>query len=454
VRRLIPLTATEILGDRFLGSSFICDCGSTHTVATRLTAVERGIVERVPELLDGLVPWSKVLIIADQRTWEVAGAPLARGLGARRTVDRCVLDDPPSGDIHASVDLVDTIAAEHPGPHDLLIAVGSGTVNDLTKALAHRRRRPYAALATAASMNGFTSAIVALLEDGLKTTAASTPPVAVFADPEILCQAPIELSLAGLGDLISKPFCGCDWKIASLVRDEPWCPTPGRMLSAAFDASLENLSAISTREPQSVTRLFELLLVSGLSMTVAGTSSPASGGEHLLSHYWDMTRLRDGRALNLHGAQVGVASVAMQALYERVDGSDFAAAGFSPSPTPAEAEAGIRRVFGGLADAVWPQWRRKLEARSPRDLDRLRLHEAEIRNEIETTLDLGRRVCRTLAAAGAPTSASDLGISNSRLEEALLHARKIRPRYTVLDVAAEVGLLGDFARDFARREGP
>ena len=102
---------------------------------------------------------------------------------------------------------------------DVIIPVySSGTVNDLTRAVAHRRERPYFVLATAASMNGYTSAIVALLENGLKTTRAATPPVAVFADPLVLAKAPAELTLAGLGDLISKPYCGCDWKIASLVR--------------------------------------------------------------------------------------------------------------------------------------------------------------------------------------------------------------------------------------------
>ena len=81
--------------------------------------------------------------------------------------------------------------------------------------------------------------VVALLENGLKTTREATPPVAVFADPAVLMMAPHELTLAGLGDLVSKPFCGCDWKIAALVKGEYHCPMPDRLLSAPFERALD-----------------------------------------------------------------------------------------------------------------------------------------------------------------------------------------------------------------------
>ena len=98
-------------------------------------------------------------------------------------------------------------------------------------------------------MNGYTSAIVALLENGLKTTRATTPPVAVFADPQVLVEAPRELTLAGLGDLVSKPFCGCDWKIASLVKGEYYCPMPNRLLSEPFEQALEIFPRLSDDDP-------------------------------------------------------------------------------------------------------------------------------------------------------------------------------------------------------------
>jgi glycerol-1-phosphate dehydrogenase [NAD(P)+] len=351
------------------------------------------------------------------------------------------------------VTLIEEILAAYPDEYDGLIAVGSGTVNDVTKAVAHRRDRPYIAVATAASMNGYTSAIAALIENGLKTTGPANPPVAVFADPHVLVDAPMELTLAGLGDLVSKPFCGCDWKIASLVKGEYHCEVPDRLLSIPFAQALEVFPWLANRDFEAVTLLFRMLLVSGLSMAVTGTSSPASGAEHLLSHYWDMMRLRDSVPLNLHGAQVGVGSVVVDRLYRKIVDFDFHNVEFIPNPNLAAARSEIEESFGGLAAAVWPQWEAKLAARTERDLERLAQHESLIKGEIERTLSVGRKVRSVLTAAGAPTEAVQLGVSPDELDAAVRHGRKIRNRYTALDVAAELGILDAFADELATEGG-
>ena len=283
----IPTEVAEILGDRVLGRDLNCSCGREHHIRTRKVVIERGVADLMTEILPSLVTGSRALLIADTNTWNAAGRSVLDALGNRFEVKRFLFEEGPDGDIHASVDLADGLERAHGDEFDFYIAVGGGTVNDLTKELAHRRRRPYVVVATAASMNGYTSAIVALLDHGLKTTRESTPPVAVFADPDVLVRAPRELTLAGLGDLVSKPYCGCDWKIASLVKGEYHCPMPDRLLAASFQRALDVFPRLGGNDPEAVTLLFQLLLVSGLSMAVTGTSSPASGGEHLLSHYWD-----------------------------------------------------------------------------------------------------------------------------------------------------------------------
>ncbi len=212
--------------------------------------IEHNVVERIPGLLPSLIPGERILLFADRNTWTAAGERLSEALGESHSVECCLLRDDSSGHIHASVDLVEEILSAYPDEYDGLAAVGSGTVNDLTRAVAHRRERPYFVLATAASMNGYTSAIVALLENGLKTTRAATPPVAVFADPLVLAEAPAELTLAGLGDLISKPYCGCDWKIASLVRSEYHCDVPDRLLSVPFALALDIFPKLADGDPE------------------------------------------------------------------------------------------------------------------------------------------------------------------------------------------------------------
>ena len=410
-----------------------------------MAVIEPNVADRIPGLLPSLVPGERILLIADRNTWKAAGERLAETLGESHSVECCLLKDDLSGHIHASVDLVEEILTAYPTEYDGFAAVGSGTVNDLTRAVAHRRERPYFVLATAASMNGYTSAIVALLEDGLKTTRTAIPPVAVFADPTVLAEAPAELTLAGLGDLVSKPYCGCDWRIASLVKDEYHCDVPDQLLSAPFAQALEVFPWLANRDPEAITLLFRLLLVSGLSMAISGTSSPASGAEHLLSHYWDMVRLRDAEPLNLHGAQVGVGSLVIDRLYRELFELDFQRASFVPNPGVDAARRDIEDNFGDLAPAVWPQWEAKLAVRSERDLERLCEQESLIKGEIERTLAVGRKVRSVLTAAGAPVRTPDLGVTAADLDAAIRQSRKIRNRYTALDVAAELDVLDAFA---------
>jgi glycerol-1-phosphate dehydrogenase [NAD(P)+] len=443
----------RILSDDLLGRSFDCACGLGHHVPTRRVIVEDGVVDNAPDVLPELVAGNRVSIVADTRTWSAAGESFHQAVRDRYQVSTCIVPDDASGHVHASVELVDELTDAVPDSFDFYAAVGSGTINDITKELAHRRGRPYIAVATAASMNGYTSSIVALLEGGLKTTSAATPPVALLADPGVLSSAPVELSLAGLGDLLSKPYCGCDWWIASTIRNERYCPMPGRLLNQAFDEALEELPGVGTGDPDAIVLLVKLLAVSGITMTIAGTSSPASGGEHLVSHYWDMVNLREGRPIRLHGAQVGVASVAMDALYTVVLETDFSSAQLVPNPDPTHAEAEIQHHFGSLAPAVLPEWQAKLAERTDRDLALLQRHEAAIKAEIADVLKSGREVRRTLKASGAPMWAADLGISREELVAALRHGRKIRTRFTVLDIAAELGLLEAFARHYPSSGG-
>jgi glycerol-1-phosphate dehydrogenase [NAD(P)+] len=436
------------LSAEFLGKAFDCECGRTHTIATRQVHIETGVAALIPDVMTELIPGRRLLLLADANTWRVAGAQLADALAADFNVTVHLVEPPAGGHICASVDLVSALLDRFPGDIDVLAAVGSGTINDLAKDFAARRGLPYFVLATAPSMNGYTSAIVALLDNGLKTTSPATPPIAVFADPDVLSAAPMELILAGLGDLVSKPVCGCDWLIASLVKDEYYCPLPGSMMTESFESALGTFARLRQRDSEAVTTLMKLLTVSGLSMAIAGTSSPASGGEHLISHYWDMIHIRDGHPLGLHGAQVGVGTMISLALYERVRDCDFAAASFAPAASSDEARSDIAEIFASLAGAVTPQWLAKLEQRSPDDLRLLTEHQVEIKAEIDKSLRVGQAVRQALRESGAPTSAHELGISESELRAAILHSRKIRTRFTVLDVAAELGLLDDFASDY------
>jgi glycerol-1-phosphate dehydrogenase [NAD(P)+] len=135
-------------------------------------------------------------------------------------------------------------------------------------------------------------------------------------------------------------------------------------------------------------------------------------------------------------------------LYREIFDFDFQDASYIQGPGVDAARRDVEDRFGTLAPAVWPQWEAKLAARTEMDIGRLREQESLIKGEIERTLAVGRKVRNVLTAAGAPTRAEQIGVSTAELDAAIRHGRKIRDRYTALDVAAELGILDAFADRF------
>ena len=341
-----------------------------------------------------------------------------------------------------------------------MVAVGSGTVNDVAKASAGPAGVPYVVVPTAASMNGYTSGIAAVLEDGVKRTTPYPAVRGVFADPALIGQAPKALTRAGLGDLLSKSVCGADWKLSSLLLGEPWSGLPGELVVEAESASIAQAQGIGRGEPEAMATLLEALLLSGISMVLAGSSAPASGAEHLFSHMIDMRRHVSGQALNLHGAQVGVGTLMTAALYEallaypvqeRVDPDALAAA----HPEWGAERARIAAVHGPLAEEIArcyrPKWRPAGEQRG--FVGGIVQRWPELRAETGAIVRGVDELKGALSAAGAPTTAAELGVSQDEARELFVVARDMRARYTVLDLAWDLGLLEELRDEALDRSG-
>ena len=164
--------------------------------------------------------------------------------------------------------------------------------------------------ADSASMNGYTSSISAVLSEGVKRTRPTHQPVAVFADVDVVRSAPPIMNQAGFGDLLSKPFSQSDWLLSHLLRGVPYSDEAARLLDGPWRDMLERADGMGTGDTLAINSLLETLLISGFSMAVAGTSAPASGAEHLISHYWDMEQhCHHEPVLALHGTQVGIGTL-------------------------------------------------------------------------------------------------------------------------------------------------
>jgi glycerol-1-phosphate dehydrogenase [NAD(P)+] len=455
----------QSLVDRYCALDRVGDDGFTYTTRTQLVRIEQGVADRAAELLAPLAsgpgPWA---VAFDVRTFGIAGeavlAALARaGIEADELLiaDRDEHEGPRCDD--ATIDAFEQRLRTR--PYAFAVAVGAGTINDIVKMASHRAGVDYAAVATAPSMNGYTSAIAAILSVGVKTTQSCSAPVAVLADPAILAASPYRMIASGIGDLYSKPVSNADWRLSHRLLGTRHSSIVMEIVEAG-SAVLEGVAPrLPARDVDAVARLTAALMLSGLAMQAAGSSMSASGGEHLISHYIDMTAFAFGQSHDFHGCQVAVGTLATSELYELVRGLDPATidveACVARLPAWPEWRATLASRFGPLTDAVLPHAEKihptpdELRGR----LTRLRDEWESIMDDVGTTLRPSAELRAELVSADCPVTFPEIGVDRDRAWRAVRDSKDIRARYTILHLAAELGVLDAFTDALIERQfGP
>lgn len=438
------------LVDHWLAREQHCQCGVTHTVRTRIVRFDDDAGHAVVDALRQLELGPRVLVVSDTVIHAAAAATIGVTLrNASFDVVDHVFETNESNPLATDEETVAKLnSAFRDCQPNTLIGVGSGTINDLCKCVASKNDVAYVACPTAASMNGYTSTVASLKRGGLKTTEPVRAPDAVVVDLNVLMRSPPAMTAAGVADLMSKFVCNADWSLARLIEGAYYCHEPARLASRAADAVVDDLEAISRGERGGLETLSAALILSGMSMAMAGSSSPASGGEHLISHYWDMT-LPPSDHPRLHGEQVGVGSILCATLYEtlrRIDPATIDPHAIAERAEPFERlERDLRDHFGHAADAVIEQARRKHlpPAAAQTRAAFIKDHWDGLWREVAPTLKSRDVIVSILERAGAPVSLRRLDLDERAGAAALAWARHIRARYTVLDFAAEIGFFND-----------
>lgn len=443
--------------DRYCAFHRVAPDGREYSTRTRLVRVERGVHERVPELLAPFVGRGPIAVVYDENTRRVAGDAVADALRAAGVELRTFEIRPGDGDEHVVCDdrKIDEVTARlRAGDFVHALAVGAGTMNDVTKMAAFRVGLDYSVVGTAPSMNGYTSAIAAILSDGVKTTQPCHAPIAALADPEVMAAAPYRMIASGLGDLYSKPVSNADWRLSHRLLGTFHSPIVMEIVDAAAEILDGVAPHLPARDVDAVGRLTGAIMLSGLAMQAAGTSGPASGGEHLISHYIDMTAIAFDQPHDFHGCQVAVGTCVTSALYERVRGLDPATidveARVAAHPEWGEYEPVIRQRFGVLDDAVLAH---ASQMYPTRDEVRERLSRVvgewdDLMADVGVTLRPPDALRAELESADCPTRFEQIGVDPDRAYRAIAWSKDIRARYTILHLASELGLLEDFARGY------
>ena len=429
---------------------FDCDCGKRHVCHLKYLNIGRGIIGETPAMIAAMGK-EKPFVVCDENTWEVAGrrvdallteAGVAHGLYVipRTVADRIAPAEWEVGSLIMHFD---------PGC-DMLLAVGSGVINDICKVAAHAAGVPCAVVGTAPSMDGFASNSSSMEMNHVKVSLYNHGPEGILLDSEILAQAPMRMLWAGLGDMAAKYIAICEWRISHIVTGEYYCEAVAALMRTALQKIMDVSDRIPRRDPDAIAALAEGLVLAGVGMAYAEISRPASGLEHYFSHMWEMMALERGEPYDLHGIQVGVGTLLTMKIYEKL-------AEVTPDRARAEAhmrafdreawESQVRRIFGRTADqiiAIEDATRKNDPARHARRLDNIVAHWEEIKEIMREELPEGKWLHDTLATTGMPMTPADIGISKADVIDAFVGARDIRDKYLSCSLIWDLGMTDDF----------
>jgi glycerol-1-phosphate dehydrogenase [NAD(P)+] len=210
-------------------------------------------------------------------------------------------------------DLVERARAEEAG---YLVALGGGKPIDVAKMAADELGLGFVSVPTAASHDGIVSGRSSIPEGDTRHSVAADPPLAVVADTATVAEAPWALTTAGCADIISNYTAVKDWRLAARLKDAPYSEYAGALSELTAEMLVDSADSIKAGLEESAWIVVKALVSSGVAMSIAGSSRPASGAEHLISHQLDRTVAEPA----LHGHQVGVASVLTAYLHDGPDG--------------------------------------------------------------------------------------------------------------------------------------
>ena len=204
--------------ESYLNCSFECGCGRIHKSLFAHYIFEPGAIKKLPALLSQL-GYKRPYLISDTHTYEIAGLRAEEALRkADISFTSHVLKSPDKGDLAADEHALGSIAMANDKEADIIISIGTGTINDLGRYFSYITCRPFLLIATAPSMDGLVSGVAPLIFHNMKVTFPAQEPLALICDADIMAAAPLKMLAAGAADILGKYNCLLDWKTDSRNR--------------------------------------------------------------------------------------------------------------------------------------------------------------------------------------------------------------------------------------------
>ncbi len=428
----------ELISDVVAGRWKDPTTGKAASVPFETIRIEEDLDGGEADMLAPLNLGKRIAVVSDVNTQEAMGRRVAKHLKALGTVDELVLP----AHIHCDEPTI-AMVKEKTRYADAVVAVGSGALSDTCKYATFKDGRKYATFGTAASMNGYAASTASVtLANGYKTSLPAHAPRGIFLDLKVTAASPHWLSAAGLGDSLCRPTAQVEWWASHRLFGTFYSSVPYTLIGAAEKDMIDSAAGLARHEIAANGHLHRVLTLCGLGVCFTGISHHGSMGEHQVSHWIDMFA---GKAHpgTTHGQQVGVASLAIARLHHELLALD------NPpliKATHIDEREFIDRYGEEIGRMCYAEAKKKSFDRAGAEAFNRKLGEMwpQLREELRPMLMDPAAMKAAIAAAGGPTTASELGLPRKLWRDAMKYARDVRNRWSFLDLADDAGLLDEF----------
>lgn len=408
--------------NKFIG---FCGCGKEHKIMVKDIIIESEAIKKLSMIVEK-EGFKNITIICDENTYAAAGEEIKEIIPKGKFINL------KSENLHANEIAVQKVYECLAVENDVLIALGSGTIHDITRYVAYNKDIPFISVPTAASVDGFVSTVAAMTWRGYKKTFTAVSPIYVVADTDIFKEAPYRLTASGVSDLIGKYTALVDWKISSIVIGEYICNKVCNMEIDAVNKLCECVDDLVLGKSEAYEQLMYALILSGLAMQIIGNSRPASGAEHHMSHLWEMEVIN--KHLDAyHGEKVSVGLILVMEEYKKIKKSIE------------NGRCRVKKYYGLEEDILKEVFKSRemydsiMKENTPDPL--LNVNKVILQNRLESIAEILEKlptldfVKNTLKRAKAVTTLEEIGLSNDIKQNSIRVSPYVRNRLTLMRIS-------------------
>jgi len=425
---------TGVLRELVEGSWREPQTNKQYDIGIKNIVISESLDGRETELINELYKDKRITIVSDPFTHAALGQRLFKSLDENKTnsVSEFVWETAQCSD--KGVAEIQSVTADA----EVLIAVGSGTINDAVKYACFLDNKPYSVFATS-PMNAFTTATASVSFDGFKQSISCRGADGVFFDLSVIAACPPRLISAAFADVICRTTAQVDWLMSHLLLGTDYTQTPYTLLAYDEADMIANANRMLSGELSALGMLTRISAIMGLGTRFTNTTHSGSMAEHQISHYIDMFA-GDKHPRSSHGEQVGIATITMSTLQNRVLNNS------SPpvmKATEIPVDYLITRFGNDMGNNMIEQTKLKalteagadaLNQRFDQEWDKLRATLAEVMLPFE-------QLRNAMSLAGCQLTPTELNLDVDFYREAVVGARYIRDRFSMLDIVDDsIGL--------------